>query len=97
MEEEYPLEDEFGRSLEEQLQDNIQWNYWVDRDQHRIHENYVSDDYLQDGDVPFGTYVTFEDGGPQFRIEDPYLAPGLRDKAVELLDDSYEALLQYFE
>jgi hypothetical protein len=52
---------------------------------------------LQDGDVPFGTYLTFEDGGPQFDIEEPYLAPGLRDKAVELLDDSYEAMLEYFE
>lgn len=93
------MEDEFGRSFEEQLQDNIIWNYWVDRDQHRIQEEYVSDYYLQDGDddLPFGIYVTFEDGGPQYKIEEPYLAPEHRDKAVELLDDSYEALLNYWD
>ncbi|MFB1064895.1 hypothetical protein [Natrinema sp. H-ect4] len=69
----------------------------IDRDQHSIHEEYVSDGEFQDGDVPFGMYLTFEDGGPQFQIEEPYRAPWHRDKAIELLDDSYEALLEYFE
>jgi len=81
------------------LQDNIIWNYWVDRDKHRIHEDYVSDDYLQDGDedLPFGIYVTFEDGGPQYQIEEPYRPAGMVNKAVELLDDSYESFLEYWE
>ncbi|WP_058825737.1 hypothetical protein [Haloferax sp. Q22] len=69
----------------------------IDSDQHRIHEEYVSDGEFQDGDVPFGTYLTFEDGGPQYRIEDPYLAPWHRDKGIELLDEGYDALLEYFE
>jgi hypothetical protein len=62
-----------------------------------MHEEYVSDDgYLQDGDVPFGFYVTYEDGGPSFEFEDPYLAPWHRDRAIELLDDSYDALVGEF-
>lgn len=91
--------DEFGRTFEEQLQDDIVWNHWIDRDQHRIHEQYVSDEYLQDGegDLPFGMHVTYENGGPQIKIEEPYRAPWHKDKAVELLDDSYDALVDYFE
>jgi len=42
-------------------------------------------------------HVTYENGGPQFKIEEPYRAPWHKDKAVELLDDSYDALVDYFE
>lgn len=81
------------------MQDNIVWNYWVDRDIHNIREEYVSDGYLQDGeeDLPFGIHVTYEDGGPQFEIEEPYLAPWHRDKAIELLDEGYDTLVNWPE
>jgi len=90
------LTDVFDRSLEEQLQDDVIYGYLVDRDLHEIHEEYVSDDGFLDGDAPFGTYVTFEGGGPQFKVEDPYRAPWHRDKAVELLDEGYDELVDYW-
>lgn len=79
------------------MQDDIVWNYWIDRDQHSIHEEYVSDDEYLDSeeDLPFGFQVTYERGGPQYKIEEPYLAPWHRDKVIELLDESYEALLEF--
>lgn len=90
--------DEFGRTLEEQLIDDIIWNHWIDRDKHRIHEEYVSDDYLQDGgeNLPFGFHVLFN-YGPQYRIEEPYRAPWHKDKAVEILEEEgYDALVNRF-
>lgn len=39
--------------------------------------------------------MTYERGGPQYKIEEPYLAPWHRDKVIELLDESYEALLEF--
>jgi len=73
------------------------WNYWIDRDQHSIHEEYVSDEVYQDSeeDLPFGFQLTYERGGPQYTIEEPYLALWHRDKAIELLDESYEALVDF--
>lgn len=93
------LVDEFGRTFEEQLQDQIEWEYVLDSDQHRIHEEYVSDDQYQDSeeDLPFGFHVTYENGGAQYKIEEPYLALWHRDKAITLLNQSYEHLLQYFD
>jgi hypothetical protein len=41
--------------------------------------------------------LTYEGGGPQYNIEEPYLAPWHRDKAIELLDEGYEEMLEYFE
>ena len=81
------------------LIDDIIWNHWIDRDKHRIHEEYVSDDYLQDGgdDLPFGTYVTYDGSGPSLEIEEPYRAPWHKDKAVEILEeDGYEAMVDRF-
>lgn len=40
--------------------------------------------------------MIYEDGGPQFTVENISLAPWHRDKAIELLDDSYEDLIDYF-
>jgi hypothetical protein len=90
--------DEFGRTLEEQLVDDIIWQHWIDRDFHKIREEYVSDDYLQDGgdDLPFGTYVTYDGGGPSFEIEEPYRAPWHKDMAIELLEEEgYDALVDW--
>jgi hypothetical protein len=72
--------DEFGRSFEEQLIDEIIWSHWVDRDLHKIREEYSCDDLYQveDDDLPFGTYLTYENGGPKFEIEEPYRITGGR-------------------
>lgn len=69
----------------------------LDRDRHSIYEEYVSDDFYQDSeeDLPFGLMVTYNNGGPQYKIEEPYLAPWHKDKAIELLDESYEALVGF--
>lgn len=91
--------DEFGRSFEEQLEDQIIWEYTLDTDKHRIREEYVSDDQHQSDrvDLPFGFHLTYEDGGPQYKIEEPYTAPWHRDKAIELLrEEGYNAMVQYF-
>ena len=90
--------DEFGRSLEEQLIDEIVWNHWIDRDLHKIHEEYSCDDIYQvDDELPFGTYLTYENGGPKFEIEEPYRAPWHKDRAIKLLEEEgYDALLEEF-
>lgn len=71
----------------------------MDRDTHSIHQEYVCDEKYQDSgeDLPFGFMLTYEGGGPQYNIEEPYLAPWHRDKAIELLDEGYEEMLEYFE
>jgi len=93
------LQDEFGRTLEEQLIDQIAWNYLVDSDLHSIHEEYSCDDKYQDGDedLPFGFHVTYN-GGPELEIEEPYLAPWHRDHAIEVLEeDGYDELIKKWE
>jgi hypothetical protein len=69
----------------------------LDRDQHRIHEDYVSDDQYQDSDedLPFGFHLTFQ-YGPQYNVEEPYRAPWHKDKAVELLEEEdYDSLVDW--
>lgn len=79
--------------------DDIVWNHWIDQDKHSIHGEYVSDDLYQDGDsdFPFGAYITYENGGPEFEIEEPYLASWHKDRAIKLLEEEgYDALLEEF-
>jgi hypothetical protein len=49
--------------------------------------------------LPFGFYVTYENGGPQYRIfdfDDKNRAEWHKDKAIELLENqSYEALIEW--
>ena len=90
--------DEFGRSLEEQLADDIIHNHFVDRYSHNIHEEYVSDDLYQDSeeDLPIGFAVKHRGGGPSYVVEDIPLATWHKDKAVELLEDEgYDALVDW--
>lgn len=96
---EVELVDEFGRTLEEQLVDVIIWGHMLDRDQHHIREDYVSDDLYQDSeeDLPLGFYVTY-DSGPEYSIfdfDDENRAEWHKDTAIELLEEEgYNALLE---
>jgi hypothetical protein len=48
--------------------------------------------------LPFGFYVTYENGGPQYRIYDfeGNRAEWHKDKAIELLqNESYESLINW--
>lgn len=88
--------DEFGRTLEEQLQDNIVHRYWIRSDRYQQGE-YNSDASHLDGETRIhGLQIIYQDGGPQYSVE-KYLPVWHHDKAVELLDDSYETLLEYFD
>ncbi|GCF16242.1 hypothetical protein Harman_41770 [Haloarcula mannanilytica] len=83
--------------MEEQLQDEIVWNHWVDQHLHNK-DRYVSETrYQADEELPYGFQVTYRDGGPSYEAVDIPLATWQKEKAVELLDESYEALLRYFE
>ena len=86
-----PLLDEFGRTLEEQLQDQIAWEWHLAEERYR-QRNYSSSIEHQDGEeLPHGLYVT-HDKGPQYsRFE--YFPHWHYHHAIEALDDGYEQLL----
>jgi len=74
------LVDEFGRTLEQQLQDNVAWQYTIAEDQYRTQSPY---DRL---------YVTDEDGGPQYKIFDCFPRWHYQH-TIEVLEDGYETIL----
>lgn len=76
------------------MQDNIVHRYW-NRNERYQNGEYNSDTPHLDGETKVhGSQVIYQDGGPQYSIG-KYLPVWHHDKAVELLDDSYEALLAY--
>lgn len=86
------LIDEFGRTLEEQLQEQVIHEYWISRD-HYLKEEYNSDtDHFDGEDLPHGIQIIYQNGGAQYSVE-RYLPRWHYREAVELLDESYEALL----
>jgi len=87
---------EFGRSLEEQLREQVIHEYWISRD-HYLKEEYNSDiDHFDGEDLPHGFQIIYQNGGPQYSKE-RYLPQWHYQETVELLDDSYEALLHRFK
>lgn len=81
--------------MEDRLKEEIKWNHWIDWHLHQ-QGRYVSDDKYQSGeDLPHGLQIIY-DGGPSYKIVDTPLAGWHRQKAVELLDESYEDLIDYF-
>lgn len=72
--------DEFGRTLEEQVQDDVEWQYWLDEKQYRDQSPHNK------------LYVTYEDGGPQYKVVD-YFPHWHYQHTIEVLDDGYENIL----
>lgn len=88
------LVDEFGRTLEEQLQDQVRWEWYLDEKEHKIDETYRSERRYGDGeDLPYGMFVTYDTGGPQFGTFE-YFPHWHFEDTIERLEDSYEALLE---
>lgn len=82
--------------LEQQLQDEIRWNHWIDWYIHRQDKYVAEKRYETREETLYGLQVTY-DYGPTYEVVDIPLAVWHREKAVELLDESYEAMIQYFE
>ena len=79
-----------------QLQQEIAWNHWIDWHLHQ-RDKYVSDTKYQSSEnLPHGFQITYTDGGPTYEIVDVPLASWHREKAIELLEESYENLVEYF-
>jgi hypothetical protein len=74
------LVDKFGRTLGEQIQDDVAWQYTIDRDRYR-------------GQSPHDRlYVTYDDGGPQCKVFE-YFPKWHYDHTIEVLEDGYENIL----
>jgi len=89
------LEDEFGRSLGEQVCDQILEEYQAEEKRHVLEEEYTSDISHQDGDLPYRMQVTYQDGGPSYYVNDYF--PHLHyQTAAALADENYDLLLDYW-
>jgi len=78
------------------LQDNIAWNHWIDWYTHQRDKYVAEQRYETTEGLPYGMQISY-DSGPSYEVVDIPLAVWHREKAVELLDESYESLIQYFE
>ena len=86
--------DPWERSLEEQIQTTVEHVYNLHRDQH-YRGNYISNTEHLDGDeMPLGMTVTYG-GSSMIEFVDVPLAEWHRDKAIDLLDEGYEALMEF--
>jgi len=83
------LRDEFGRTLEEQMRDDILWEYELAERRHVYRDEYVSDIGHQDGDLPYRMQITYRDGGPSYYVNDYFphfhfhTAAGLSEAPIE--------------
>ena len=89
------MEDEFGRSLEEQVCNQILKEYQAEEKRHVLEEEYTSDISHQDGDLPYRMQVTYEDGGPSYYVNDYFPHFHFQSAAV-LADENYDLLVDYW-
>jgi hypothetical protein len=89
------LVDEFGRTLEDQIRDQIQWEYSLDERSHIIKREYTSDTSHQDGDLPYRMQITYRDGGPSYLVND-YFPHFHYQIGAALADDDYDLLIKYW-
>jgi len=88
------LVDEFGRTLEEQLQDQVRWEWYLDEKEHKIDETYRTERRYGDGEeLPYGMFVTYDHSGPAFDTFE-YFPHWHFEDTIARLEDSYEALLE---
>lgn len=86
--------DEFGRTLEEQVQDQIQWEYFHTERDHVIKKEYTSDTAHQDSDFPYRMQITYKDGGPSYYVND-YFPHFHYQTGAALADHDYDLLIEY--
>lgn len=89
------MSDEFGRSLEEQISDQILREYQADERRHVLEEEYTSDISHQDGDLPYRMQITYQDGGPSYYVND-YFPHFHYQTAAALADLDYDLLVEYW-
>ena len=87
--------DEFGRTLGEQVRDQIRWEYFLDEKQHMVEEEYSSDVSHQDGDLPYRMQISHLDGGPSYLVNDYFPHFHYQTGAV-LADENYGLLTEYW-
>jgi len=88
------LLDEFGRSLGEQVSDQILEEYQANEKRHVLQKEYTSGTSHQDGDLPYRMQITYRDGGPSYHVNDYF--PHLHFQAAAALANSnYDHLVEW--
>jgi len=85
---------EFGQTLEEELQAQIRWEWYLHERAFHDGEYNINTDDLDGEDLPYGLQVSY-DGGPSLEVVE-YFPHWHHEHAIELLEDSYDELVAKF-
>jgi hypothetical protein len=88
------LEDEFDRSLGEQIRDQILREYELNERNHVLEQKYTSNVSHQDGNLPYRMQITYQNGGPSYHINDYF--PHLHyQTGATLANEDYNQLIEW--
>jgi hypothetical protein len=85
---------EFNQTLEEALQSQIRWEWYLHEETFHDGEYNVETENLDGESLPHGLQIGY-DGGPSLEVVE-YFPHWHHEHAIELLEDSYEELVNYF-
>lgn len=89
-----PSTNEFGETIEEALRTQIRWEWYLHERAFYNDEYNIETDNLDGESLPYGLQVSY-DGGPSLEVVE-YFPHWHHEHAVELLEDSYDELIDQF-